>query len=101
MVLVETETKVERIQSMLNEMHIPTVNVHNDIKSGQVVVTEGSLSEGFELPYMQLVVITERELFKTKQKKQRKRTKTLSNAEKSSHIKTLMLVTTSYMYIMG
>ena len=83
MVLVETETKVERIQSMLNEMHIPTVtNVHNDIKSGQVVVTEGSLSEGFELPYMQLVVITERELFKTKQKKQRKRTKTLSNAEK-------------------
>ena len=79
MVLVETETKVERIQSMLNEMHIPTVtNVQNDIKSGQVVVTEGSLSEGFELPYMQLVVITERELFKTKQKK-RKRTKTLSN----------------------
>ena len=78
-VLVETETKVERIQSMLNEMHIPTVtNVQNDIKSGQVVVTEGSLSEGFELPYMQLVVITERELFKTKQK-QRKRTKTLSN----------------------
>ena len=60
-VLVETETKVERIQSMLNEMHIPTVsNIHEDIDGGQVVVTEGSLSEGFELPYMQLVVITER-----------------------------------------
>ncbi|MEJ7540145.1 hypothetical protein WL517_12910, partial [Staphylococcus lugdunensis] len=69
-VLVETETKVERIQSMLNEMHIPTVsNIHEDIDGGQVVVTEGSLSEGFELPYMQLVVITERELFKTRQKK--------------------------------
>ncbi|MDU3979713.1 MAG: transcription-repair coupling factor, partial [Staphylococcus epidermidis] len=82
-VLVETETKVERIQSMLNEMHIPTVsNIHEDIDGGQVVVTEGSLSEGFELPYMQLVVITERELFKTRQKKQRKRTKTISNAEK-------------------
>jgi hypothetical protein len=26
--------------------------------SGQAVVVEGSLSEGFELPYMQLVVIT-------------------------------------------
>ena len=75
-VLVETETKVERIQSMLNEMYIPTVsNIHEDIDGGQVVVTEGSLSEGFELPYMQLVVITERELFKTRQKKQRKRTK--------------------------
>ena len=68
-VLVETETKVERIQSMLNEMHIPTVtNIHSEIESGQAIVTEGSLSEGFELPYMQLVVITERELFKTKQK---------------------------------
>ena len=76
MVLVETETKVERIQSMLNEMHIPTVShIHEKVDSGQAIVTEGSLSEGFELPYMQLVVITERELFKTKQKKQRKRTK--------------------------
>ena len=81
--MVETETKVERIQAMLNEMHIPTVkNIHSGIASGQAIVTEGSLSEGFELPYMQLVVITERELFKTKQKKQRKRSKTISNAEK-------------------
>ncbi|MCR1798058.1 transcription-repair coupling factor [Staphylococcus warneri] len=82
-VLVETETKVERIQSMLNEMHIPVVtHIDQASTSGQAVVVEGSLSEGFELPYMQLVVIAERELFKTKQKKQRKRTKTMSNAEK-------------------
>ncbi|MBW0812796.1 transcription-repair coupling factor, partial [Pseudomonas aeruginosa] len=33
-------------------------------------------------PDMGLVVITERELFKSKQKKQRKRTKAISNAEK-------------------
>lgn len=47
MVLVETETKVERIQSMLNEMHIPTVtDIHENIDSGQVVVMIGSLSEG-------------------------------------------------------
>ena len=52
MVLVETETKVERIQSMLNEMHIPTVShIHEKVDSGQAIVTEGSLSEGFELPY--------------------------------------------------
>ncbi|MEJ7503878.1 hypothetical protein WL718_13480, partial [Staphylococcus pasteuri] len=39
-VLVETETKVERIQSMLNEMHIPTVtNIHSKIESGQAIVT--------------------------------------------------------------
>ena len=48
---------------MLNEMHIPTVShIHEKVDSGQAIVTEGSLSEGFELPYMQLVVITEREL---------------------------------------
>ncbi|GAB5672343.1 hypothetical protein JMUB7495_27540 [Staphylococcus aureus] len=36
---------------------------------------EGSISVGCELPEMGLVGITERELFKSKQKKQRKRTK--------------------------
>lgn len=83
-VLVETESKKERIQSMLNEMHIPTFldTVSNDITGGQAVITEGSLSEGFELPYMQLAIVTERELFKSKQKKKRKHTKTISNAEK-------------------
>ncbi|MCI2804265.1 transcription-repair coupling factor [Staphylococcus pettenkoferi] len=83
-VLVETESKKERIQSMLNEMHIPTFldTVSNEITGGQAVITEGSLSEGFELPYMQLAIVTERELFKSKQKKKRKHTKTISNAEK-------------------
>lgn len=83
-VLAETETKKERIQSMLNEMHIPTfVDVaENEIQGGRAIITEGSLSEGFELPYMQLVVVTERELFKSKQKKKRKQQKTLTNAEK-------------------
>src|SRR5699024_9549952 len=54
----------------------------NDIEGGCAVITEGSLSEGFELPYMQLVVVTERELFKSKQKKKRKQQITISNAEK-------------------
>lgn len=83
-ILAETEVKKERIQSMLSEMHVPTfIDGHsNDIEGGCAVITEGSLSEGFELPYMQLVVVTERELFKSKQKKKRKQQKTLSNAEK-------------------
>ncbi|MCD8880256.1 transcription-repair coupling factor [Staphylococcus kloosii] len=83
-VLAETETKKERIQSMLNEMHIPTfVDVaENEIQGGRAIITEGSLSEGFELPYMQLVVVTERELFKSQQKKKRKQQQTLTNAEK-------------------
>ena len=33
-------------------MHIPTVtNIHSEIESGQAIVTEGSLSEGFEPLY--------------------------------------------------
>ena len=55
---------------MLNEMHIPTFvdTVSDNHQTGSAIITEGSLSEGFELPYMQLVVVTERELFKSKQK---------------------------------
>ena len=83
-VLAETEARKERIQSMLNEMHIPTFidTPSNSDDSGYAIITEGSLSEGFELPYMQLVVVTERELFKSKQKKKQKQQKTLTNAEK-------------------
>ncbi|MBU6133716.1 transcription-repair coupling factor [Staphylococcus xylosus] len=83
-VLAETEVKKKRIQSMLNEMHIPTfidTPTHRN-EGGSAIITEGSLSEGFELPYMQLVVVTERELFKSKQKKKPKQQKTLTNAEK-------------------
>ncbi|MCE5543973.1 transcription-repair coupling factor [Staphylococcus pseudintermedius] len=84
-VMVETATKKERIQAMLSEMHIPTL-LEPDVDTmaaGHAAIIEGSLSEGFELPYMSLVVVTERELFKSKQKKStKKRRKTLSNAEK-------------------
>lgn len=60
------------MQAMLSEMHIPSITkLHRSMSSGQAVIIEGSLSEGFELPDMGLVVITERELFKSKQKKQR------------------------------
>lgn len=71
-------------------MHIPTL-LDPDVETmvaGHVAIIEGSLSEGFELPYMSLVVVTERELFKSKQKKStKKRRKTLSNAEKLNRTK--------------
>ncbi len=38
------------------------------MSSGQAVIIEGSLSEGFELPDMGLVVITERELLNQNRK---------------------------------
>lgn len=84
-IIAESETKKDRIQAMLNEIHVPTL-LNADItqlEEGHAAIIDGSLSEGFELPYMSLVVITERELFKSKQKKaSKKRRKTISNAEK-------------------
>ncbi|MCS4487256.1 transcription-repair coupling factor [Staphylococcus americanisciuri] len=83
--IAETPTKKERIQAMLSEMHIPTLLEPNveAMLPGHAAIVEGSLTEGFELPYMSLVVITERELFKSKRKKAvKKRHKTMTNAEK-------------------
>ncbi len=82
--LAESETRKTRIQSMLSDMKIPTVidRIEHIDNSGQAVVTDGALSEGFELPYMKLVVVTEKELFKAREHKQSKRRQKLSNAEK-------------------
>ncbi|QLK85300.1 transcription-repair coupling factor [Staphylococcus sp. 17KM0847] len=84
-VMAETETKKSRIQSMLSEMHVPTL-LNPSVEAmapGHAAIVNGSLAEGFELPYMSLVVVTERELFKSQQKKtSKKRRKTISNAEK-------------------
>lgn len=82
--LAESETRKSRIQSMLNDMKIPTVidRVEQVGDRGQAIVTDGALSEGFELPYMKLVVVTEKELFKARERKQSKRRQKLSNAEK-------------------
>src|SRR5699024_9586255 len=73
-VVEETELNKEAIQSMLNALHIPTLTdtPSPQVEGGSAIITEGSLSEGFELPYMQLAVVTERELFKSKQKKKAK-----------------------------
>ena len=40
---IETETKVERMQAMLSEMHIPSITkLHRSMSSGQAVIIEGS-----------------------------------------------------------
>ncbi|WP_145470948.1 hypothetical protein, partial [Staphylococcus epidermidis] len=52
------------------------------IRHHQVVLTEPTLSQPFQLPYIQFLVITQTELFKTTQNKQPKPTKTISNPQK-------------------
>jgi transcription-repair coupling factor (superfamily II helicase) len=55
-VLAETEVKKSASNQCLNEMHIPTFidTPSPQVEGGSAIITEGSLSEGFELPYMQL-----------------------------------------------
>ncbi|WP_312040180.1 transcription-repair coupling factor [Macrococcoides bohemicum] len=80
-VLASNATRKDKIKSMLADMKLPVTLDVKGSKPGISIIVEGDLSEGFELPFMKLVVITERELFKLRKEKP-KRTKKLSNAEK-------------------
>lgn len=80
-VLASNPTRKKKIQDMLVDMQLP-VSVDRTAEPGIAVITSGDLSEGFELPYMKLAVITERELFKLRKEKPRRNQKKLSNAEK-------------------
>ncbi|WP_414047349.1 transcription-repair coupling factor [Macrococcus equi] len=80
-VLASNSTRKSKIKSMLTDMNLPVTFEVNESKGGINTIVEGDLSEGFELPFMKLVVVTERELFKLRKEKP-KRTKKLSNAEK-------------------
>ncbi|GGB12892.1 transcription-repair coupling factor [Macrococcus hajekii] len=80
-VLASNPTRKKKIQDMLLDMQLP-VAVERTAEPGIAIITSGDLSEGFELPYMKLAVITERELFKLRKEKPRRNQKKLSNAEK-------------------
>lgn len=79
-VLASNKTRQNKIRDMLVDMNLPS-STSDVLKQGITMITEGDLSEGFELPFMNLAVVTERELFKARKEKS-KRQKKLSNAEK-------------------
>ncbi|TDM28589.1 transcription-repair coupling factor [Macrococcoides caseolyticum] len=81
-VLATNDTRKEKIKSMLTDMNLPVTFNIDESKPGISTIVQGDLSEGLELPYMKLVVITERELFKLRKEKPKRTQKKLSNAEK-------------------
>ncbi|UTH13733.1 transcription-repair coupling factor [Macrococcus equipercicus] len=81
-VLASNPTRKKKIQDMLVDMQLPVAVDRIVNEPGIALITEGDLSEGFELPYMKLAVITERELFKLRKEKPRRTQKKMSNAEK-------------------
>lgn len=81
-VLASNPTRKDKIQQMLTDMNLPVAVDRVTNRPDVIIITEGDLSEGFELPFMKLVVVTERELFKMRKEKPRRNQKKLSNAEK-------------------
>ncbi|TDM14862.1 transcription-repair coupling factor [Macrococcoides canis] len=81
-VLATNDTRKEKIKSMLADMNLPVTFNVDEGRAGISTIVQGDLSEGLELPYMKLVVITERELFKLRKEKPKRTQKKLSNAEK-------------------
>lgn len=81
-VLATNDTRKEKIKTMLTDMKLPVTFRAEESKPGISIMAKGDLSEGLELPYMKLVIITERELFKLRKEKPKRTQKKLSNAEK-------------------
>lgn len=69
--LANGEDRVERMRRVLDDFNIEEPNILN-----------GNLQSGFEFPSVQLVVITEGEIFSQKQRRARKVSKKVENAER-------------------
>jgi transcription-repair coupling factor (superfamily II helicase) len=77
------EERTKKLEQVLEDYEINATILREGepFVSGKVLIMEGDLQTGFELPMQKLAVITEEELFKKRVKKQVRRQK-LSNAER-------------------
>ena len=82
--LGESDERTFKIENILEDykMEGKIVSSIEQIKSGEVYIMKGELLSGFELPLEKFVLITERELFTKKAKKQKRVNTKLSNAER-------------------
>lgn len=70
-ITLNSTSKARRISQFLNDKNLPAVFKEGTFKRGQIVVMAGSLSEGFVIEDINLVVYTEKEVFGKPQKKKR------------------------------
>ena len=85
LVLSGTKGKGQRVSEALVEKGIEAVyidDVVNDLQSGQVIITRGSLNKGFEYPDIGFVIVSDLEIF-GKGKKLRKTSKKEGNKLKA------------------
>ena len=85
-VLAGNEEDSRKFASLLNEKEIQSKYVDNlekvEYKKGEVIVSKGRLSEGFECYDLNLIVITGEDLFETNVKKKRKLSSAFKEGEK-------------------
>jgi transcription-repair coupling factor (superfamily II helicase) len=83
LLLCANEERVKKLESILADYEIEAsvISTMDPLLPGRIGVMIGDLNTGFELPMQKLAVITEKELFKKKIKKQQRKQK-LSNAER-------------------
>ncbi|MBB6451532.1 transcription-repair coupling factor (superfamily II helicase) [Geomicrobium halophilum] len=81
--ITSDEERGRRLKNILQDydMDAERVNRDTDIQPGRAYIMQGDLHNGFELPFDQLAVITERETF-TKKVTRTRRKQNVSNAER-------------------
>src|SRR5690625_1860799 len=81
-IVAPNEKRVQRIHSILDDYKI-TATMTDSIKlpTKQLLITEGHISAGIELPMQNLAIITEHELFKQRTRRTRRKQVT-TNAER-------------------
>lgn len=80
-IVVDGTERMKKVQSILQDYEIASVLSGKISSAGAVLVVDGDLSAGFELPFQQIAVITDSELFKGKPKR-KTRPQKMTNAER-------------------
>ena len=81
MIIADGEDRMQKVQAILKDYDMEAKMSGESSNASGLFIIEGDLSAGFELPFQQLAVITDAELFKGKVKR-KSRPQKMSNAER-------------------
>lgn len=85
LIFAADEERARRMERVLADYGMEAdliLKMEEIVKTNRPLITLGNLQNGFELPYMHLVVITENEVFTQKQRKANRVRQNISNAER-------------------
>ena len=80
-IVLRDEEELNKTHQLLQDLKISSY-IHNIPVEEGIVLTTGAIEKGFILPFMQLAVLTSKELYNKTKKMKKRRSKSMSNAEK-------------------